>query len=167
MLVVPRRSNPTTWPSSSPARRSPDPAGFSPPRHVASPSPAATMRAAGRKQLLQLARAPSWFCSTSRSLPRLLLPSHAPAFRPSTSSLLRHRRQTSGAISAHRRQPPPPPHTHNPVLHRHHYTPLKLPDQFFSIHSCSRHQNTVPAVLSTVAARPRRRPDAPSPLGPH
>jgi hypothetical protein len=53
------------------------------------------------------------------------------------------------------------------VLHRYHYTPLKLPDQFFSISARSRHQNTVPAILSTAAARPRQRPATPPPLGPH
>jgi hypothetical protein len=47
--------------------------------------------------------------------------------------------QTTTALSARRCQPPPPPHTHNPMLHRHHCTPLKLHSPFFSIPSRSRH----------------------------
>jgi hypothetical protein len=165
--AAPRHPNRTTWPSSSPARRSPDPAGFSPPRHVVPPSPAAATRATGRLQLLQLAHASSWFRSASRSPPRLLLSSHAPAFSPLFFFFARHHRRTSAAVSSHRHQPPPPPHTRNPVLHRHHYIPLKLPGQLFSIPSRSRNQNAAPAVLSTTAARPNSRPDASPPLGPH
>jgi hypothetical protein len=48
-------------------------------------------------------------------------------------------RRTTAALSALRRQPPLPPHAHNSMLYWHHYTPLKLHSQFFSIPSCSGH----------------------------
>jgi hypothetical protein len=128
----------------------PDPPAHRPPLArplLAFPRPATSCRrcpkpprrAAGRQQLLQLAHAPSCSRSTSRSIPRLHLHSHAPAFLPLGFFSALHRRPTTATGSAHRRQPPPPPHARNSVLHRHHYTPLKLPDQFFSTPSRSRH----------------------------
>jgi hypothetical protein len=158
---------PPPGPPTHPPAARPTPAGFSPPRHVMPPSPEAARSRRRSPAAAPACRASFYSCSMSRSLPRLHIHSHAPAFSPLGFFSAQHRRQTTAAGSAHHRQPSPPPHTHNPVLHQHHYTPLKLPDQFFSIHSRSRHQNTAPAILSTAAARPHRRPDTPPPLGPH
>jgi hypothetical protein len=107
--------------------------------HVVPPSPEATT---SRRR--SSAAAPAHPClflvpphvqksfSTSfiRSCARILLPRLLLRSAP---------RQTTAMLSARRCRPSPPPHTHNPVLHRHHYTRLKLHSQFFSIPSCSRH----------------------------
>jgi hypothetical protein len=135
----PRRFNPTTWPSSSlPTARS-TPAGFSPPCHVVPPSPEAATSRCLSPVAVPARPCPSCSHSTSRSLPRLHLHSHALAIRFLGFFFARHRCHSSAAGSAHRRQPPLSPHTHNSVLHQHHYTPLKLSNQFFSTPSHAHH----------------------------
>jgi hypothetical protein len=123
--------------------------------------------AAGRQQLLQLARTPSWFRLTSRSPPRLLLPPRAAAFRFSAPSPL---------STAAR----PPPHSllaavsqlRGPTFATRCF-PGTAPSHRSSIASSSPSsrayatQNTAPAILFTTAVRCHCRPAAPPPLGPH
>jgi hypothetical protein len=119
---------PPPGPPAHPAAARPTMLAFPRPATSCRRRPTLPRRAAGHQLLFQLAGAPSRFHSASRSPPRLLLLPRAVAFRFLGFFSARHRRHSSAALSAHRCQPPPPPHTRNPVLHRHHYIPLKLPD---------------------------------------
>jgi hypothetical protein len=69
--------------------------------------------------------------------------------------------RTTATLFARRRQPPTPPHTQNFVLYWHHYTPLKLHSQFFSIPSRSCHYNA-----AAVELHCHRGQLAPPPLDP-